>query len=232
MRDSYAVYIRFIANGMKAEHFSFADRGDRKFIRGAIVGSANGSVRCKESAFHPFVLTVQLFQNTFRQCNGCSAGSIQFVDMMCLAHGDIISRELIHDFSQILVESGEDADSQAEVGRPEECFAPFRAELLDFFAMLGHPSGTARYQFYTGFERFHIIAVSYHRIGKLNGHIGLFYLFAHLSVTDQCYFHCFLTYIQNNSRKDKIFITFAAHINVLLTWNIFSTTCGNINYFP
>ncbi|CDM07807.1 hypothetical protein BN890_54350 [Bacteroides xylanisolvens SD CC 1b] len=61
---------------------------------------------------------------------------------------------------------------------------------------------------------------------------NLFYLFAHLSVTDQCYFHCFLTYIQNNSRKDKIFITFAAHINVLLTWNIFSTTCGSINYFP
>ena len=180
--------------------------------------------------------------------------------MMCLAHGDIVCRELIHDFSQILVESGEDADSQAEVGRPEECFAPFRAELLDFFAVLGHPSGTARYQFHTGFERFHIIAVSYHRIGKLNGHIGrfecfrfeviliidvndaddfmsattgnLFYLFAHLSVTDQCYFHCFLTYIQNNSRKDKIFITFAAHINVLLTWNIFSTTCGSINYFP
>ena len=99
--------------------------------------------------------------------------------------------------------------------------------------------------FTPAFERFHIIAVSYHRIGKLNGHIGrfecfrfeviliidvndaddfmsattgnLFYLFAHLSVTDQCYFHCFLTYIQNNSRKDKIFITFAAHINVLLT---------------
>ena len=159
-----------------------------------------------------------------------------------------------------LVESGEDADSQAEVGRPEECLASFRTELLDFFAVLGHPSGTARYQFHTGFERFHIIAVSYHRIGKLNGHIGrfecfrfeviliidvndaddfmsattgnLFYLFAHLSVTDQCYFHCFLTYIQNNSRKDKIFITFAAHINVLLTWNIFSTTCGSINYFP
>ena len=59
----------------------------------------------------------------------------------------------------------------------------------------------------------------------------LFYLLAHLSVTDQCYFHCFLTYIQNNSCKDRIFITFAVHINVLLTWNIFSTTCGNINYF-
>ena len=79
--------------------------------------------------------TVYLFQNTFRQCNGCSAGGIQLVDMMCLAHGDIVCRELIHDFSQILIESGEDADSQAEIGRPEECFAPFRTELLDLFAM-------------------------------------------------------------------------------------------------
>ena len=168
------VYIRLIPDGMKSENLTLTDRADRKFVRGTIVGSANGSVRCKESPFHPFVLTVYLFQNTFRQCNGCSAGGIQLVNMMCLAHGDIVCGELVHDFSQILVESGEDADSQAEVGRPKECFSPFRAELLDFFAMLRHPSGTARYQFHTGFERFHIIAVSYHRIGKLNGHIGRF----------------------------------------------------------
>ncbi|GAE19952.1 hypothetical protein JCM6294_3073 [Bacteroides pyogenes DSM 20611 = JCM 6294] len=57
-----------------------------------------------------------------------------------------------------------------------------------------------------------------------------FDLLAHLSVTYQCYFHRLLTYIQNNSRKDKIFITFAAHINVFLTWNTFSNTYGNTNY--
>ena len=50
-------------------------------------------------------------------------------EIVCII--DIVCRELIHDFSQILIESGEDADSQAEIGRPEECFAPFRTELLD-----------------------------------------------------------------------------------------------------
>ena len=41
-----------------------------------------------------------------------------------------------------------------------------------------------------------------------------------------------LSVVSYIERINRIFITFAAHINVLLTWNIFSTTCGNINYFP
>ena len=44
--DSDAVGFGVVADAVDARYFSFADRGDRKFIRGAIVGSANGSVRC------------------------------------------------------------------------------------------------------------------------------------------------------------------------------------------
>ena len=48
-------------------------------------------VRCKERSFYPFVFAVHVFQYAFSQCDGSAAGCIQFMDMMSLAHGDVIT---------------------------------------------------------------------------------------------------------------------------------------------
>ena len=110
---------------MDAENLSFTDRVDRKLVGSAGVGAADGTVRCKERSFYPFVFAVHVFQYAFSQCDGSAAGCIQFMDMMSLAHGDVITGELIHYFCQILVDRREDSYSKTEVGRPEKGFSSF-----------------------------------------------------------------------------------------------------------
>ena len=71
---------------------------------GLDVGLHLVTVRGKERSFYPFVFAVHVFQYAFSQCDGSAAGCIQFMDMMSLAHGDVITGELIHYFCQILVD--------------------------------------------------------------------------------------------------------------------------------
>ena len=53
--------------------------------------SKNPTVRNVMSWVDAIVFAVHVFQYAFRQCDGSAAGCIQFMDMMSLAHGDVIT---------------------------------------------------------------------------------------------------------------------------------------------
>ena len=90
---------------MNTENLPFTDRVDRKLVGSAGVGAADSAVRCKERSFYPFVFAVHILQYSFCQRDGGSAGRIHLMDMMSLAHSDVISGKLIHYLCQMLVDS-------------------------------------------------------------------------------------------------------------------------------
>ena len=89
-------------------------------------------------------------------------------------HRDIISREVVHNFSQILVDSRENSYSQTKIGRPEQSLSSLGTKPFHLFTVAIHPSGTARYQLHPCCKSLHIIIVCHCRISELNSHIRRF----------------------------------------------------------
>ena len=114
---------------------------------------------------------IQIFKNAFGQSDGGSAWCIEFVNMVRFTHSNVVCRKLVHNLCQVFVDGGENGYSQAEIRRPEQGLSLFLAKFFYLVTMLGHPSGTARNQFYTGFEGSDIVTVGYHRVGEFDRYI-------------------------------------------------------------
>ena len=89
----------------------------------------------------PTLLAVQVLHYLLCQCDGCTRGSIQFVYMMGLYHIHVILVELVHNLSQILVDSTEDGHTNAEVAGPEKSLAFRSTSLAHLSLMILHPTG-------------------------------------------------------------------------------------------
>ena len=143
---------------MDTRHFSFADGVDRQ------VGRLFGCFQ--RPAFFP----VYIFKNAFSQCDGRSARSIQFMDMMRFRHADIVGGEVIHDLRQVFVEGEKDVYPDAEIGGIEECLAFLFTFLFDF-ADAVQPACRPGDNGNAGSETFHIIVESRGRSRKLDGNV-------------------------------------------------------------
>ena len=197
---------------MNTRHLSFADGTHRQFIGSTFSRSAHSTIRSSQRTHHPLILAVQIFQNTFCQCNGSTTRRIQFMHMMCFHHRYLIIREVIHNLGKILVDRCKHSHAQAEIRRPEQCLSFLLAQSAHFLSMFTHPSGTSRYHFHSIAEGTQAIVVSHSRCCKLDGYIcrtesfrlkiltviyinntynlmsagnsNLLYLFAHLSISN------------------------------------------------
>ena len=112
---------------------------------------------------NPMAFAIQIFKNAFGQSDGGSAWCIEFVNMVRFTHSHVVCRKLVHNLCQVFVDGGENGYSQAEIRRPEQGLSLFLAKFFYLVTMLGHPSGAALNQFYTGFEGSDIVTVGYHR---------------------------------------------------------------------
>ena len=90
--------------------------------------------------FHPFVFSVEVFDNLFGQRYGCSGRCIKLMNVVNLLHCNVILRELVHNLSQIAVYSAENGHANREVTGPEKGLLAVFGQCFNVGFMVFHPS--------------------------------------------------------------------------------------------
>ena len=103
--NGYLVGFTVIADGVNTRNFLVADALDEQLVRLVVVTSINMSVVPTGCSLLPGSLAVDVVDNLFGKSNGCSRRSIELMYVVSLLKFDVILWKLVHDLSQIAVDS-------------------------------------------------------------------------------------------------------------------------------
>ena len=103
--DSDAVGLRVVGDGVDAGHLIVADAVDEQFVGLVILATVDMAVVPYGSTGLPRLLAVEVVDDALSQGDSSARRCVELMDMVCLGHLHVVLWELVHDFSQILVDS-------------------------------------------------------------------------------------------------------------------------------